>query len=272
MKTIACMQPYIFPYIGYFQLFAAADVFIYHDDIQYIKGGWINRNRILCQGQPIYFTLPVTKGSASSLIMERVFADNRSKAFAKVLSQIRQNYLRAPQFSQVYPLLEELFETEEESVSGFAQCSNRRILDYLGIEVETKRSSELEFDKALTGQDRVIALVKSLGGRAYVNAIGGLELYDSESFAASDIELRFLKSQSEPYAQLTGEFIPGLSIIDHLMFCPVEEIREQLHQFELIRREEGQCSPPDAGFQGARESNEPIDSRGEMPHYDAHQG
>lgn len=136
----------------------------------------------------------------------------------------------------VYPLLEEIINTDETNVARFAEHTQKGVLKYLGIDVEYKRSSELVFDKALKGQDRVIEIVRKLCGKCYINAIGGLELYSSEEFDKNGIELRFLKSEVKPYQQFSDDFVPNLSIIDVLMFNSKEDVRLMLKQFSLITK------------------------------------
>ena len=228
------MQPYIFPYIGYFQLFEACDIFISHDDVQYIKGGWINRNRILCHGSSKYITFPVSKAPHDTTIDHYFFHENIEKEKKKILSTLQQVYSKAPFFKSVYSFLEDIVKVNENNVAMFAENSFKKILDYLSISVEIGRSSHLSFDKSLKGQDRVIAIVKELGGDRYVNPIGGQDLYSPAELALNNIDLRFLNCKSEPYKQLSNEFVPNLSIIDVLMFNSIEQIRLMLKQFELV--------------------------------------
>jgi len=228
------MQPYIFPYIGYFQLFEACDIFVSYDDVQYMKGSWINRNRILYHGSSKYMTFPTKKAPLNTTIDHYFFHENIGKEKRKILSTLRQVYSKAPFFQSAYPRLENIVKLKENNVARFAENSQQRILDYLGISVEIRRSSHLSFDKSLKGLDRVIAIVKELGGDRYVNPIGGQDLYSPAEFAANNIDLRFLNCQAESYKQFSNEFVPNLSIIDVLMFNTIEQIRLMLKQFELV--------------------------------------
>jgi hypothetical protein len=230
------MQPYTFPYIGYFQLFEACDIFVIYDDVQYIKGGWINRNKILYHGIPKYITLPVNRAPLGTTIDHCFFYRNIETDKKKILSTLRQVYSKAPFFQFGYPLLEEIIRFKENNVARFAENSLKRILDYLGIRVEIKRSSHLRFDKSLKGQERVLSIVQELGGNCYVNPIGGQDLYFPAVFAANNIDLRFLECRAEPYKQFSNEFVPNLSIIDVLMFNSVEQIKLMLKQFKLVAK------------------------------------
>ena len=253
MKTIVLMQPYIFPHLPYYQLFQAADIFVFYDDAQYMKGGWINRNRILLNGKPHFITFPVQKKTLGTIIAESSFKDDIVRWKAKILRTMEQAYSKAPYFESAFPLIKNICEYDETNVARFAEHSIIEIVNYLDINVETRRSSELKTDSSQAGQDRVIAVVQALGGQTYVNTIGGMELYSPHNFATRNIELRFLKSSSETYTQFTDEFIPGLSIIDNLMFNSIEEISKQLGQFELIRK--GQEESP--AHTSIRQDNQP---------------
>ena len=233
-KTIAIMQPYIFPYLAYFQLFKAADVFVYFDDIQYIKGGLINRNRILFRGASQYITFPVKKASLRCKINERVVAENIEKGKTTVLGLLREAYSKAPFFDSVYPILEDVINIDENNVARFAEYSQKVIIDYLEVDVEFERSSCLNLDKSLRGEDRVLEIIKSFGGTQYINPIGGRKLYSQEKFDKNGIELKFLKCTAQPYKQFSNEFVPSLSIIDVLMFNSKAEVRRRLKQFELV--------------------------------------
>ncbi len=234
MKTIVIIQPYIFPHIGYFQLFEVCDIFVSYDDVQYIRRGWINRNRILYHGNPKYITFSVNKAPRNTVINHIFFHDSIGKEKKKILSTLRQAYSKAPFFQSVYSLLEDIAKVNENNVARFAENSQQRILDYLGISADIRRSSHLSFDKSFKGQDRVIAIVKELGGNRYVNPIGGQDLYSPAEFAANNIDLRFLECKAEPYKQFSNEFVPSLSIIDVLMFNSVEQIHSMLKQFRLV--------------------------------------
>lgn len=239
MKTIAIMQPYVFPYIGYFQLIEAVDVFVSYDDVQYMKGGWINRNRILFKEEPKYITFPVRKEPLNSLINEHFLSDNIIiKEKKRILALLRQSYFKAPYFGMIYPLLEEIVSIDLRNVARFAEHTQKEILKYLCIDVKYIRSSELNFDKSLKTQNRVIEIVKKLKGKCYMNLIGGLELYSPIEFNKHGIDLRFLKSEVKPYQQFSNEFVPNLSIIDVLMFNSKADIQVKLKQFKLVANQE----------------------------------
>ena len=132
-------------------------------------------------------------------------------------------------------LVEEVFACEERNITGFLVSHLKKVCNYIGIETPFLASSEMQKQKMeLTGQNRVIAICKTLEADLYVNSIGGMELYSKKGFENNGIELRFLKCMAEPYRQFSNEFVPNLSIIDNLMFIAKEEILKRLKQFELI--------------------------------------
>lgn len=231
---VAIMQPYIFPYIGYFQLINAVDKFVVHDDVQYIQRGWINRNRILMNGKDALFTLPIKKSAVETPINEMFFAEGISKEKAKVLSQIQNSYRKSPHFREVFPVIEAILKNSEENISLFITQQLKDICSFLEIKTPFVLSSELAIKNELKGEERVIEINKVLDSTHYINPIGGLELYHQERFSAENLKLNFIKTKPTQYSQFSNDFIPYLSIIDVMMFNSVAEIKNLLDDFDLI--------------------------------------
>lgn len=224
------MQPYAFPYIGYFQLINATDQFVIYDDVNYIKSGWINRNMILINGKKNYINISLTGASQNKLINELDVSDD----FIKFLKTIKMAYAKAPHFEEVYELLSSICKFDDKNLSKFLGNSILEIFNYLKIDKSIEYSSNLSKNNALRGQSKVIDICKTLDADRYINAIGGQELYEKNDFISSGIELNFLKTHFKEYKQFKNEFIPGLSIIDVLMFNTVQDITEFLAGYELI--------------------------------------
>ncbi len=231
---IAIMQPYIFPYIGYFQLIQAVDKFVVYDNIQFTKKGWINRNRILVNGRDEYFTIPLKKDSDYLNVDQRKLADNYHTEKIKLLRKFAESYKKAPEFNSVFPLVESVFNQEEDNLFRYIYASLVAVNAYLGIRTELVISSTIPVDHTLRSQDKVIAFCKALHATAYINPIGGVELYSKEIFKENDIELNFLKSGTVEYMQFKNEFVPWLSIIDVMMFNPKEKIQQYLESYYSI--------------------------------------
>jgi hypothetical protein len=231
--TIAIMQPYIFPYIGYFQLINAVDKFIIYDDVNFINKGFINRNRILVAGQPHLFTIPLKDASQNKLIHE-VELSTSEPWRKKLLKTIQQSYQKAPNFSVVFPLLEEILHHECSYISELATFGMQRICSYMGIQTEIVSTSRIYGNAALKAADRILDICKQNQTEGYINPIGGLELYDKEVFEAEQIQLQFIKSKECTYTQYKNEFVPWLSIIDVLMFVNKENFGNLLTEYELI--------------------------------------
>lgn len=231
----AVMQPYFLPYIGYFQLIYAVDTFIIFDDVNFIKKGWINRNNILLNGEKHLFTIPLEKCSQNKLINETKlnFSDKERNAFLKTLQLA---YKKAPFFPHVYPLLEEIILFEENELTDFLAHSLTAVLTYLSIQKTIRKSSEIEKDTSLKGQDKIIEICKKTKTQMYVNPIGGTEIYDQTKFAQANLSLKFIKTNFDKihYKQFKNNFINGLSFIDVLMFNSVPDIHSFLKQYELV--------------------------------------
>ena len=223
------MQPYLFPYIGYWQLINAVDTFVIYDDVNFIKRGYINRNNILQNQKPQLFTLELIGASQNKKINE-ISVGNNSK---KLLKTIKQNYSKAPFFNDVFPLLEEILGNKVKNLPRFIGISLVGISKYLNINTNFLYSSDLENDKSLKAQERLIEISKILTATDYINAIGGKELYDKEFFLKNNINLSFLKSTEIVYKQFNNEFVSNLSIIDLMMFNSKEEIQILLQKYYL---------------------------------------
>lgn len=228
------MQPYLFPYLGYFQLIAAVDVFVLGDDLQYVKESWINRNRILMNGTDRLISFPLKKGHHLSKINERVFSDGFPAEMDKLVRILHGAYFRAPCYKKVMPFLEETIRYPEQNLAKYAENSIRRLCDYIGISTPIVMASELAIDNATDRQDRVVKTVKKLDGGVYINFIGGGSLYDFEYFRECGLTLLFHKMNDVLYPQFGNAFLPRLSIIDVLMFNEIPEVRRLLSCYSLI--------------------------------------
>ena len=145
------------------------------------------------------------------------------------------SYGKAPHFSEVMPMMEKFMLADYDNLFEYNVTSIRMICNYLGIKTEILIFSELDHGRDLKRQYRIFDVCRILGGEEYINAIGGMELYDFEEFRENGIELAFLKSDEIVYPQFGGEFVPDLSIIDVMMFNSVPEIQDMLNRFTLIR-------------------------------------
>lgn len=239
MKKVAIMQPYLFPYIGYFQLLNAVDIFVLFDDVNYINRGWINRNRILLNGKPHLFTIPLHKASQNKLINE-IEIMNHEKITNKLLRLIEHAYSKAPYFNDVYPLINNVLNYREKNLSRFIENSIKKINEYMGISTKILISSNLKKNNALKGQDKILEICKFLGANCYINPIGGMQLYDEKRFSDENILLEFIKPEEVHYRQFkSDEFIPNLSIIDLLMFNSKTDISILLSKYTLVKKNSG---------------------------------
>lgn len=227
------MQPYLFPYIGYFQFIKAVDLFVIHDDVQWIKGGWINRNRCILQGQPTYFTMPVAKDSYLLNINQRVFVSDIELYKKRIHRQIGNSYKKAPYFESAFSLVSKCLFLDESNVAAFTVNSLRECCDYLNVTTPFVLSSELKKNNELKAQERILDINRVVGSHHYVNPISGIDLYDKVNFAEKGVRLSFLKPRKINYSQFEGIFFPFLSIIDVMMFNSKIEIAGLLEGWDL---------------------------------------
>ncbi|MBK2267743.1 WbqC family protein [Francisella philomiragia] len=227
---VAVMQPYFFAYIGYWQLINAVDVFVIYDDVNFIKKGYINRNNILLNNKPYRITLELLGASQNKLINEIYLGDNRPN----ILKIIKQAYSKAPYFRDVYNLLEKIMTNEEKNLGLFLEKIIKNVSSYMGIDTNFIRSSNLNKDNDLRGQDKILQICQLLDADIYINAIGGRELYDKKAFRDESISLNFIESEIVEYPQFGNEFCAYLSIVDVLMFNSISDIKEMLNKYKLI--------------------------------------
>lgn len=228
--TIAIMQPYLLPYIGYWQLINAVDTFVIFDDVNFIKKGYINRNRILVNGQARLFTVDLIGASQNKLINE-IEVGNKTK---KILRTIELSYSKAPYFNVGFPIIKEIFNQKEKKLAKFVGYSLQKISNYLEIDTKFIYSSRVEKNNNLKAQDKILDICKRLQATNYINSIGGQGLYNKNNFLEKNIILSFLETGITEYKQFNSNFVPCLSIIDIIMFNCVEEIQNMLNNYKLI--------------------------------------
>lgn len=231
--TLAIMQPYLFPYLGYFQLIRAVDRFVVYDDVAFINRGWINRNKILVGGQENLFTVPLRDASQNRLIHE-IEVEGNPKWREKLLRTIEQSYKKAPHFAPVFALVSEVLRGPETRIGDLATSSLRRVSAYLDLETEFVESSRGYGNEHLRAQDRILDICQREGADHYINTSSGEALYDRAEFARNGIRLTFIRSKAVEYPQFGGEFVPWLSILDVLFFNSPEQVRNLLDAYELF--------------------------------------
>ena len=233
---LALMQPYFFPYIGYFQLIHAVDIFIIYDTVNYIKNGWIKRNRYLLNDTIKYLSLSISGASSHKLISDTYISEEEClHSKEKISKTIQMAYSKTPYFDKVFHLLDKIICSKEQNIADYNTQILRELCHYLEIETEILQGSEVLAESTLTGQERVIEICKVFKADHYINPIGGLDLYESESFNNQGIRLSFLKTNDNiRYRQWGDSFFPNLSIIDVLMFNSKEEIRQLLEGYRLV--------------------------------------
>lgn len=235
MIKTAVMQPYFFPYVGYFQLLKAVDTFVILDDVNFIKRGWINRNNILLNGAPHLFSLPLDKPSQNRLICETKL-NFPAKERERFLKTIHAAYKKSKHFSAFYGILEEIIWYEDDDLTSFIHNSFNVICAYLGLEKNIIRSSRIDKNNTLKAQDRIIEICKLVGTDLYINPPGGKDLYSLDDFKKNGMDLKFIStiSDSVVYEQFQYDFVPNLSFIDVLMFNSKETIMTMLCQYRLV--------------------------------------
>ncbi|MBS1516787.1 MAG: WbqC family protein [Bacteroidetes bacterium] len=230
---IAVMQPYFFPYLGYFQLINFVDKFVIFDDVQFINKGRINRNYILHKDKALLFTVPVERPGSGSPINE-VKVHNENDWQKKFLKSLHHSYSRAPYFKDIYSMIENLLKQNHELISELAFSGLNAVNRYLEIKTEIVTSSSVYNNSEMKGQNRIIDICKREGADEYINLSGGMKLYSSDNFSREGIKLSFIRSLEINYRQFENEFVQNLSVIDNLMFNSPGEVKSSLSEFEIL--------------------------------------
>lgn len=219
------------PYIGYWQLIKAVDKFVIYDDVNYIKGGWINRNNILLNNQRFLINLLLSGASPNKLINEIAIQPNQ----AKLTKTIECAYGKAPMFDTVFPIFTEIMNFKDTNLAKFLGNSIIRLCEYMDIHTGIVYSSDIQKNNSLKAQEKVLHICGLLNAENYINAIGGQELYNKEDFEKAGVTLNFIKSELTPYKQFRdNDFVTGLSIVDVLMFNSPDEINRMLDKYTLL--------------------------------------
>ena len=232
---IAVMQPYVFPYLGYFQLIHSVDKFVFYDDVNFIKSGWINRNRILVNKNDYLFTIPLKDASSFRLINETEINHKFYETWKnKFLITIKQSYSKAPFFEETNRLIQEILSKNYSTISELAISSIVEICKHLNLPTVLEKSSEKYFSsKGMDKADRLVEICSLNSSNIYINPSGGKELYNKDFFKLRSIELLFIKNNLKSYNQLMDDFKSGLSIIDILMFNSITETKQMISDYTL---------------------------------------
>jgi len=230
---VSIMQPYFLPYLGYWQLISNSDKFVVYDDIEYTKKGWVNRNRFSLMGNIESFSLPLKKDSDYLPVNKRFLSKESKKFNEKTLRKIIASYRNSVNFEVFFPVVEGIFNFEEDNLFNFVNNSINEIVKYLDINTDLVVSSDVEFDNSLKSQDKVISICKSLNAKQYLNLSGGMSLYDHDSFNDNNIDLIFMKKNS--LSDIYDGYIDNLSIID-LAFNLEKKVLQNLmrNEFEYL--------------------------------------
>lgn len=230
------MQPYFFPYLGYFSLIKHTDRFILFDTVQFIRHGWIERNRILKQNDGwLYIQAPLVKSGRDTLIKD-VEINNKENWKNRILSQLQPYKKNAPNYFQVVKMVQEIFQEDFQNIVQLDKKCLEKVCEVLSIDKKIKVFSEmnLEIETASEPDEWALHICKALGNvDEYWNPPGGMSFFDRSKYENEGIELKFQKVNLLPYNQKREPFEAGLSILDVMMFNSNEEIHKMLDNFIL---------------------------------------
>lgn len=229
--NLVIMQPYLFPYLGYVQLMALADTFVIYDDAQYIKGGWINRNRIMGHGAPHVVTVSLRGASANKMINQIEIGDN----LHKLRRTLAQCYAKAPFVDEGLAYVDACFANEDRNLARFVGTTLEKLASLLDLDTKFLWSSDVSTGPDVSAEAKVLSMCQQLGASRYINSEGGKSLYNRDNFIEAGIELQFLEHIPTDYHQVRnrGPFEPRLSVIDALMNEGADGVKDMLGSYRL---------------------------------------
>ena len=231
---IGIMQPYFFPYLGYFSLIKQTDLFVLLDEVQYIRHGWINRNRILKPGEGWqYIVVPLKKHSLDTLV-KNIEINETIEWENKILSQLQHYKKRAPNFDSVINLLKHCFsESKKCEITELNKICLEKTCEYLEIQSDIRVFSEgdIVLPEINAPDEWALYISKAFGADEYINPPSGKSIFDKQKYQENSIKLSFLEVEIGQYNQKRIGFEPALSMIDVMMFNSVSEINMMLDNF-----------------------------------------
>jgi len=232
---LAVMQPYFFPYLGYFQLMHASDQFVLFDDVNFIKRGYIHTNNILLNGETKMFSVPLSKASQNVLIKD-VSTSGLKDWLVKFQSQLHHAYSKAPNYTVISELVHQSCSHEGEmSISDLASLSLKNVCKFIGLDVEFSQTSSMPYKRTGNASEKIQSICELKDADEYLNPINGRHMYDVDDFSPNGIKLSFLKMKEHEYSQLKdASFVTNLSILDLLMFLPKEQVLKMTSDYEIL--------------------------------------
>ena len=231
------MQPYFFPWLGYFSLIKHADQFILFDPVQFIRHGWIERNRILKQNEGwLYIKVPLSRHPIQTLI-KHVVIDDVQPWRQKLLAQLVTYKKISRRYDEIYALIEVAIAPPFESIVELNRHTLQAVCRYLGFEKELPIWSQmnLTIEQPMAPDEWALNTCKALGNvDEYWNPPGGQSFFVPTKYEQMGIKLRFHQQCLRPYHQRRETFESGLSIIDVIMLNTPEVVNAMLDEYALV--------------------------------------
>ncbi len=231
------MQPYFLPYAGYFSLIRNTDMFILLDDVQFIRHGWIERNRIINYNKYWQYINVSLKKHSQKTKIKNIQINNSINWSRKILAQLESYKKKAPYYNTIIDLLNSVFTNNFENITNLNYSLLQKICNYLDISSKITVFSQMNLDieDVLAPDEWALNICKSISGvKEYWNPEGGITFFDKEKYKRNGIDVKFLKYNLTPYNQKTKTFESGLSIIDLLMFNSINDVNTLIDGYTIV--------------------------------------
>lgn len=229
-KVIAIHQPTFFPWLGFFNKIIRSDIFVILDSVQFPKTGgfWVNRVKILINGNEHWLTVPIIRAYSGLKLITEMEINNTTRWREKMIKSLEINYKKAPHFESVFPMIRSLISPENSSICDYDLNIMNHLCSVLSIDTaKVVRSSTLNHEGSAT--DLLVSIVNLVGGGTYMCGGGAANYQEDDKFAHAGIELLYQNFQHPVYPQFNSKtFVPGLSVIDSLMNCGIDGVKDLL--------------------------------------------
>jgi hypothetical protein len=232
---LGIMQPYFFPYVGYFSLIQQSESFILFDTVQFIRHGWIERNRVLKpQDGWQYISVPLEKHNQQISIKDVMIREEPWRE--RIFRQLEHYKKRSPYYHQTIEVLQSGLQTNSRSIVEVNQHCLKKVCEYVGIETPISIWSQqgVTIEEATEPGKWAMNICEALGYKEYINPPGGMELFDREAYAQKGIQLSFLANEMHIYSQRRENFENGLSILDLMMFNDSQAVFQMINQVKWM--------------------------------------
>ena len=217
MKVVIS-QSMLFPWVGFLEQIRHADVFIHYDDVQFSKGSFTNRVQIKTADGPVWMTIPL-RGHKLGQAINEVRLQSHENWMSSHVALLKKSFKGAPYLDDAMALVEDVYSKDYENIGLLARQSLIALAEYFNLLDSTQLIDVTSLGIKGSSSDRVLAIVKAVGGERYITGHGARNYLNHDIFESEKIKVEYMSYQCVPYPQNYGLFTPyvtGLDLVANL--------------------------------------------------------